>query len=550
MRHALALPALLVAAIACAERGSSNAPSGGTLIVTIGADADHLLPPLITGLVGRQVADLMYYRLAELTPPIRTAGDEGFEPRLASRWRWAADSLSIAFDLDPRAQWHDGTPVRAKDVVFTYSLYTDPVVGAPGSVNFANVDSITAPDSMTVAVWFQRRKAEQFFEVVHNLVPVPAHVFGPVQRDQLRASGAVREPIGNGPYRLVRWERASRIELAADTAHWRGRPRLDRVIWTPAPDPVTTVTRLFAGEADFYESLRPENLAQAESDSALRVVPYPSLQYGFLQFNLRDPGDSSRPHRLLADRELRRAISMAVDRDRLVRSIYDTLAFVAIGPVSRAVAMDTTMTHLPHDPERARRTLDSLGWRVSGGDGIRQRDGVPLAFGVIVPTSSRPRINAAVILQEQLRQVGVRLDIEQMEFTTFLERQRARRFESYLGVWVTTPTPSGVRQPWSTAGQSNFGAYASPVFDALVDSAVYARSPVAARTYWRRAYQTIIDDAPAIWLYEPRMVAAHHRRLRITEFRADAWWAGIPEWSIPPDERIARDRIPLAVRHE
>ena len=549
MRYAL-LPLLLSSVLACSGETGSGGDTGGTLVISVGADADYLLPPITQALVGRQVFDQVFYRLAELESPLRTIGDEGFESRIASEWEWADDSLSIAFSIDPRARWHDGTPIRARDVVFSWALYVDTLVASPTAVYLENVDSVTAPDSMTAVIWFERRKPEQFFEVVHNLMVLPSHLLGETDRAQIRSSPLATAPVGSGPYRVARWERGSRIELVADTAHWRGRPRLDRVIWTIAPNPATAATRLFAGEADLYESMRPELIEQARNDSMIALQPYRSLQYGFMQFNLRDARNPAQPHPIFSDRNVRRALAMAIDRERLVRNIYDTLAYVAIGPVPRAVAADTSMTHLPFDPARAQQLLDSLGWRDANGDGIRERNGRPLAFGVIVPSSSRPRLDAAVVMQEMLRQVGANLEVEQMEFNAFLERQRTRRFDAWMGLWQTDPSPSGVLQTWGASGESNFGAYANARFDALVDSAVHAPAADASRRFWRTAYQTIIDDAPAIWLYEPRLVMGHHRRLQLAGLREDAWWAGIPEWSIPADERIARDRIPVAMRPE
>lgn len=551
MRNAFLLSSLLAASVACTgDFGASDAETGGTLVISVGADPDYLLPPIITAMLGRQIQDLVFYRLAELRMPINTLGDEGFEPRLAESWSWSRDSLQVTFRLDPRARWHDGMPVRARDVVFTHAVYVDPVVGSPGSVYFANVDSVTAPDSSTAVVWFKRRTAEQFYDVVHNLIPLPSHVLAEVDRSALRSSELASRPVGNGPYRLVRWERGSRLELVADTAHWRGRPHLDRVIWTPAPDPTTAVTRLFTGEADLYENMRPDNIAQAANDSMLRLVPYASLQYGFMQFNLHDSRNRARPHPLFADREVRRALTMAIDRERLVRSIYDTLAYVALGPFPRAIAGDTALRQIFYDPDGARRLLDSLGWRDADGDGVRERNGVRLAFSILTPTSSRPRMDAAVILQEQLNQVGARVAIDQMDFNSFQDRQEARRFDAWLGVWGTDPSPAGIRQTWGGGGESNFGGYTSETFDALLDSAVFAGDADASAEYYRRAYQTIIDDAAGVWLYEPRTVAGIHRRLRITGMRPDAWWIGIPQWSIPADERIDRDRIPLVARRE
>jgi peptide/nickel transport system substrate-binding protein len=321
------------------------------------------------------------------------------------------------------------------------------------------------------------------------------------------------------------------------------------VVFSVAPDFGAAVIKLVGGEADFFESVRPENIAQLERNRSLRLQPYPSLDYGFLQFNLRAPGEPRRPHPVFADRELRRALTMAVDRERLVANVFDSLAYVALGPVPRALFPDAArIQQLPHDAVRARQVLDSLGWRDSDGDGWRDRGGVTLAFRALVPTSSVARQRLAVLLQEQFRVLGVRMEIEPLSIGAFEQRASARRFDALMGGWHADPSPGSIRQTWGTAGTripsgSNRGMYSNRAFDTAVDSALAALAPARARAHWLRAYQTIVDDAPAIWLFEPRLVAAMHRRIRAAPLRADGWWAGLAEWSVPPAERIARDRV-------
>ena len=552
---ALVSATLIAGACRGSEAGSAGAEPGGTVVITTGGEPDFLLPPLVASLGAKQVVDQIFERLAHLGPELVTVGDKGFAPGLASRWTWARDSLSIAFHLDPRARWHDGRPVRASDVKFSHRLYTDPRLGSRDAALLANIDSVSAPDSLTAVVWFRERRPEQFFDVAYQLSIMPEHVLAEIDPTQLRAHPAARNPVGSGPFRFVRWDAGSRLEIVADTTHFRGRPPLDRVIWSFAPDAQTTVTRLLAGDADFHESIPAPMMADVSRNPNITLVQYPSRSYGYLGFNLKD-GAAQRPHPILADRQLRRALTMSVDRQALIRNVFDTLARVPQGPfVSALGPPEGSVKQIPFDVERATRLLDSLGWRDTNGDGIREKNGRPLEFGILVPTSSRPRMNIAVLLQEQFRRVGAKANIEALEFTTFLDRLRRRRFDAFVGTWVLEPSPGGIRQTWTTAGiagddASNFGSYSNPAFDALVDSALLAHTAEQRRDRFRRAYQVIVDDAPAVWLFEPRMVAGMHRRLQVPELRADGWWLGLSQWWIPADQRIARDSIGLRLRAE
>lgn len=542
----------LSAVLASCDDGSDSVVAtgdyGGTLVIATAADADYLFPPLVASIVGAQVNDMLFERLAEPDMSLNTVGDKGYVPELAERWEWAKDSLSIAFTIHPGARWHDGRRVTARDVRFTYDVYRDPAVGSPTAGLLDGIDSVTVRDSATVVFWFSRRFPEQFFTASFQMRILPEHVLASVPRRELRTASFTRNPVGSGPFRFARWVPNSVLEVVADTAHYRRRPNLDRVIWSVAPDFTASVTKLLSGEADLMETLRPENHAQLARNPQLKLMPYGSLDYGFMLFNLREPADRRRPHPIFADRDVRRALTMAIDRPRLVRNVFDSLARPSIGPVTRDYATaDTTIAQIPYDLEGAKRLLDSLGWRDTNGDGVREKNGRPLRFTLIAPSSSTTRIRLSVLLQEAFKQVGARVDLEQMEFNTFIERQSSRRFDAAMGAWHLDPSPASMRQTWGTAGiapgGSNYGAYASSVFDAHVDSAVAQSDPDRAKAYYRRAYETIIADAPAIWLYEPKNAAGLHQRIRPVDPRADAWWVNMDRWSIPAAERIARDNV-------
>lgn len=548
---ALTAAALAAALTGCAPSGGDRpadggagaaASVGGTLVIAVPTGPSTLMPPTVGGIQAKQITDLVYERLAEIGPGLNTFGEEGFEPRLATSWTWNADSTAISFHLDPRARWHDGQPVRAADVRYTFTVNRDSTQSVDAGY-LRHVDSVTTPDSLTATVWFASHYPEQFYDAAGRLSILPAHLLGDVPRGGLDRSPQATAPVGSGPFRFVRLEPGALIELAADTGYHLGRPALDRVIMSVAPNPVAAATQLFNGEADVYEAIMPQQMGEFASHPEVVARITPSLTYSFLQFNLRDPRRPGQPHPILADRELRRALSMLVDREALVRSVWDSLAVVGLGPFPRALpTADTTVRQLAHDQARAAATLDLLGWRDGDGDGVRERAGQALEISVTVPTSSAFRQRIAVLLQDQLARGGVRLTVERLEFNTFLERLRARRFDSNLGSWVLTDgSPAGMRATWGSSGAQNHGRYANAAADAQVDSGLASFDVAARRAHFSRAYQLIVDDAPAIWLYEPRNVMGVHRRFVTPPIRAAGWWLDVPRWSVRAGESIARD---------
>ena len=522
---------------------------GGTVVIATSTDAGAILPQLVAGALDRQIADLLYDRLAEIGPALNTVGDKGFTPQLAERWEWANDSLSIAFHINPHARWHDGRPVRASDVRYSIVLAKDPALASPAAPYITNIDSVSVRDSLTAVAWFKRRVPEQFYDLVYQVAIVPEHVLSNTPSAQLRTNEVARRGVGSGRFRLAKWEAGARIELVADTANYRGRPKLDRVVFAISPDFNAAVTRFFAGDADIFENLRAEHVARAASDTARRVMRLPTLSYSHLAFNLVDPKAPGQPHPIFGDIAVRRALAMSVDRRAMLKNVFDTVGQLAYGPFPHSMPVaDTTLPQMPYDTAKARALLDSAGWTL-GADGIRAKAGRRLSFSITTPNSSAARKQYAVLLQEAFRRVGADAKIDEVDFAGYMGKLIGHSFDTEMASFNTDPSVSGFKQTWSTSGigkdGANYYSYSNRSVDALLDSAIAAYDPARTKAYARRAFEQIMDDVPGIWLYEPPTIAGIHKRIRPVNVKADGYFAGLGEWWIPASERNARDRIGL-----
>src|ERR1700730_18680831 len=535
--------------VGCTEHppGAGRADAGGTLVIATTADPGTLFPPFGITTQAKQITEQIYDYLADVGPDLNTRNDKGFRAALSDRWHWSGDSLMLAFHLNPQAKWHDGRDVSARDVQFTFALNKNPALGGRLSTELGNIDSVTVTDSLTAVFWFHARSPTQFLDAAAQMLILPAHQLERIPVDSLREEAP--PPIGTGRFRLRKWNKGASVEIVADTSNYRGQARLDRVIWTVSPDFTTAVTKLFVGDADLFDVLRPENLRQLARARNLGTVTLPGMDYAFLRFNLRDPANKDRPHPLFGDRELRRAIAMSINRATLVRSVLDTFALVPVGPIVRAYpTTDPRGSQSPFGSGRASRFLDSLGWVRRGADGLRAKNGKDLAFTIIFPGASLTRIRMGPLLQEQLRRIGIGVQLEQLETSTEGDREAHGAFDAALSSWTMASSPDGMRDAWTSHGIGkhgvNYGSYSNPRFDVLLDSALWA-DPAQAREKFTRAFAVINDDAPAVWLYEPRKIIGIHRRIRTAPMRPDAWWFGLADWHIPPVERLLRDRIPL-----
>lgn len=513
----------------CARESPAPARAGGgTLVIATPGDADVLLPPVTATQLGVHVADLLFPKLAHLRLDLNTVDDAGFAPALAERWE-RLDSLTLLFHLDRRARWADGAPITADDVVFTFQVYTDPRTASPFRPLLEPLATVERADAHAVRVRFRRRYPEQLYDATHHLRVLPRHLLDTIPREALAASRFAHEPVGAGPYRLARWTRGAEIVLEADTAFFLGRPNLDRLIWRVLPDVSTAVSALLAGEADAMEVIpQREAIERVQRAPRLRLEPYPSPFVAGILFNVRRPP--------FGERAVRRAIAMALDRATIVRNVFGPYGEVPVGSTSRTQWIArAAVPQLPHDTVAAARLLDSLGWRDGDGDGIRERAGRPLRFALLVPTTSQVRQQAAVLVQDQLRRIGVDLRIQTLEFGVFDGRTRAGNFDAMFFSWTLDPSPSVLAQFWASDGPDNRGGYRDPAFDSLFAAAVSARSRDEALPRWARVLAHLNEDAPAVFLFSPRNQAAVSTRLADVTIRPDNWLATVATWRAAPE---------------
>jgi len=377
---------------------------------------------------------------------------------------------------------------------------------------------------------------------------LPAHLLRSVPRDQWKTAPFGRQPVGSGPYKFVRWQSAQSIELVADSTFFLGRPGIRRLIWRFTPNLQVGVTQVIADQADVREQLvTPENVERARAAPQLTLHPFRGNVYTYLGFNLRANGDTSKPHPIFSDREVRRALTMAVDRASLVKSALGDLGKVPPGPMSSLLWIwDPEIRQLPYDTAQAGRILNAHGWRDHDGDGVRDKNGQPLSFHLLVPTTSVLRRQYARLLQEQFRLIGVRAEIDELEFSVYTQRLQSGSYDTSVLSRGNDPSPgSGITQSWTRGGfgGSNFGRYYNPEFERLVDRAIAAPTRDQARGFWRAAITTINADAPGIFLYSLENIAAVHKRIENVQIRPDSWAALLRTWRIPQDQLIDRDRV-------
>lgn len=544
MRTALAI-SLLAGLAACDASAQRQLP--GTLVIVSGEYATLPVPTLMEGPASTtenaHVADLLFLRLAVEGPGRSTLDESGYEPQLARSWS-RRDSLTLVFELDPRARWHDGRPVTAQDVVFTFQRAMNPAIAPSLAELLQGIDTVRAESQRRVVISFKRAYLEQFFDATHYVQPLPAHLLRSVDPDSIATSEYARAPVGNGAYRWTRTVPGQLLEFTANPAFFLGRPGIGRIVIRVATDASARLNLLLSGEADALRAPVPplSNREQLEG-RGFRLVTIPSNSVGYLLFNTRARDDSTRPHPILADVRVRRALVLALDRDAMLRSMLGPYAKVPYGPIPTSLWLSELAPEAAdRDSMQAAQLLDAAGWRDSNGDGIRDRNGVPLALAVEVPGTSMFRRRLTEIAMAQHRELGIDLSMTVSDRGVWMERLNGGDFDVIFGSLTQEPTPSAFPQTWSCDGSGNASGWCEPVVDSLMTAA--RRTKGDATPVWLAAMRELEESAPAAFLYAPYEVVALHRRFENVSLRPGSPWMMAWRWRVRDGAELARDRVP------
>ncbi len=536
MRHPFArlLVFVAIAMGAGCERNRAPCAECGTVRIAAVREPASIFPPLVFETVGRDIGDRVYERLATLQPGGATIDPTAFRPALAIAWE-RVDSLSWRFHLRPGARWHDGRPVTAEDVVFSFASYADSSLETAAASALQGVVA-EALDSTTVLVRFPAWSPEQLYDATWHVRILPEHIWSATPPATWTSDTALANLVGSGPYRVVSWERGISVTLEADS-NWQPAPAIRRLVWRFTPDPDAALNLLLANEAELMEHAGPPAQAQrAVADTLLRVLQYPSAVYGFAAFRLE--GANGAPDPRFSSRAVRQALTLGVDRVTIAHAVFGPEAQVPQGPVSRLqwIIGDGVST-LPYDTAAAAALLDSAGWKRDA-SGVRRHGSTRLAFGLLVPSTSSSRKLLAQVLQESWRKLGAEVAIDIVDFPVFQQRLAEGKFDSYIGAYLDEPSPRGLVDQWTRAGWDalNHGHYANPVVDSLIRVALEASALPIARTQWREVLDSMNVDAPAVYLYTPEQSAVISRRITGVTIDPWSWLEGVERWGLEPGQ--------------
>ncbi len=535
---AKALAALLVAvcALGCAgnetdlAEGEPIDTTGRANTVVIGVhDSFESVNELIAAgsAFNDAIVDRLFLQLVDEIPDY-SSGPATFSPRLARSWEFSTDRLELTFELRDDVRWSDGTPVSAEDVRFTWQAQTHPEVAWNYSFVKESIDDVEVLGPGRVRFHFAAASASQLMDANEGVI-LPAHVWGGLPFEQWRQEPAWFEEhlVTDGPFLLESIRPGEQISLVRNEDYYEpGLPHLDRVVFRRLADQTILVEQLLAGELDMVRMPSPSDIERIEASPHLVTLEYPHRQFDLITWN------TSRPP--LDDPAVRRALALAVDRETIVETLFQGHATVASSPiVSWAWPHPPDLEPWAFDPDAARELLEERGW-TSTDRSTRARDGVPLQIEILTNPGSPLRWNALQMIQAQLGEVGVGVELRQIDYNTLMKRNVSQDFDAtLLGLLMDTSLDLGYLLHSDSIGTGyNFGAYSDPEVDALIDQANAALDKRDAEAALVEIQWILHREQPLLFLWEPRGLVAIHRRLLDVRPDSLSEFSNLREWRV------------------
>ena len=477
--------ALCVALTGCArQRLDVN-----TAVMVIESSPLNLDPRIGTDAQSERIGELIFEGLVRR--------DDHFElqPELAESWE-ISDPLTYIFHLRHGVRFHDGRPMTSADVQWTLDSLLDGSLRSAKSSAYRYIDRVSAPDDFTLVIHLKEPDAALLWNLSDGAIGVVPAGSG----EEL-----AEHPVGTGPFRFVSQEQDREVVVERNPQYWGKTATLPRVSFNVVPDATTRALELRKGSADVEINALPADMVAALArQPQLQVERGPGTTYQYLAFNLRDP--------ILKDVRVRQAVAYAIDREPMIHYLWREMARPANSVLPpQHWAYDGGAKVYPYDPAKARQLLDEAGYRPAAG-GVR--------FHLVMKTSTDEgtRLFSAV-LQQQLRQVGIALDIRSYEFATFYADVVRGAFQLYSLRWVggSNQDPDLFENAFDSASfaprRANRGYYSNPEVDRLIAEARRSVDRKQRATDYVRIQEILNEELPYVHLWWVDNVLVHSRRL-------------------------------------
>jgi peptide/nickel transport system substrate-binding protein len=463
-------------------------PDPNTLVMIIESSPTNLDPRVGLDAQSERIDELLFDDLLTRDDHLNV------QPGLAERWE-IADPKTYIFHLRRGVNFHDGRPLTARDVKWTFDSLLEGKIRSTKAAAYRFVDHIEAADDYTVIFHLKQPFATLLWNLSGGAMGIVPYGSG---------SEISQQPVGSGPFRFVSAELDKEVIIERNDQYWNDKPRLQRVRFAVIPDATTRALELRKGSADVaINAFTGDMVLTLEKDSRLHVLHAPGTILGYLAMNTRDP--------ILRDVRVRQALAYAIDRRPIIHYLLRDFARPAYSLLPpESWAYDADVPGYDYDPAHARQLLDSAGYRAV--------NGVRFHLTMKTSTEEATRLMAAVF-QQQLHEVGIALDIRTFEFATFFSDITRGEYQLHSLRWVGgNEDPDIFEYVFHSSKFTPHGAnrtfYANPQVDALIDQARGELDMDTRKQLYAEIQRLLADDEPYLnlWYLDNVMVASSRVR--------------------------------------
>ncbi|MDR7482220.1 MAG: ABC transporter substrate-binding protein [Armatimonadota bacterium] len=513
----------LLAAAALAAHAGTAPPAryGGTLVVRAATDPGTLNGGITTAAAAHTVADSIFNGLVQLDEQLNPT------PDLAERWTVSPDGRAYTFTLVRGVRWHDGRPLTSADVKFTYEQVLLKYHARTRAGLEGVLAAVETPDPGTVVFRFHRPFGALVQRADVTEAPIlPRHLYEGTDILQNPSNAA---PVGTGPFRFKEWTRGAQVTLVKNERYFKpGLPVVDQLTFRVLPQPALAVIALERGEVDYLDAVPAPDVERLRTNRNLTMRPTLAGPGGSFCIGTLIPNLTRPP---LDNLKVRQAMYHAINRDFIVLAVLGGQGRVATAPISRGIrwAQHPGLPQVRYDVARANALLDDAGF-ARGAGGVR--------FALTYPAATT-QIRYAEVVRDNLRDVGIDVNVVPMEFTAATQRVFVRRdFDLAFASYCNGPDPDiGVKRMYVSSNIqpipfSNGASYRNAAIDQLFDLAAGSLDLQERGRHYRAIQEILVRDLPYLWLVETFRYVGFHSGLRAVQY----WTGNVAErayWAAP-----------------
>ena len=485
------LAAMLMVALLAITPGQGLAQ---TVTYASGADPDSLDPANAESNPSEAVNRMIHENLVKFDAKLNLV------PGLAEKWEQAADGMSWTFFLRKGVKFHDGTPFNAEAAKYFFDRMIGPEKPSRAGLYAPLVDSTTVVDEYTVKV---NMKAPFAF-LLNNIAHSASGIVSPTAHKAM-GKDIARKPVGTGPFKFVEWVHGDHLTLVPNDSYWGGKPKLEKIIVKTVKEESARVMMLQSGDAQLAVRLPSEDIPRLEKDAKIQLDATETLRVLYIGFNC-----AKKP---FSDERVRQAFNLAMDRESIVKNIYQGRALVASNIVAPLTTGYFPLAPYPSDTEKAKKLLADAGFP----------NGLKAKF--ISPQGRYPKdFEMAQALQQQWKKAGIDVTLDTMEWAAYLAATRKPADQTDVEVFLLGWAPSSAEarwilyplyhtDEWAPKGNNRL-FYSNKQFDDYVDKLTKAAEKVDRDNNLKSAQELLYKEVPQIPILVTKETIGYNKKLK------------------------------------